>query len=44
MNWKHLLESASESVNDDLQLHKDYLLAENCILRNQMNGRVQPHG
>jgi hypothetical protein len=41
MNWKHLLESASESVNDDLRLRNDYLLAENRILRNQIHGRVQ---
>jgi putative transposase len=41
MNWKHLLECASESVNDDLRLRNDYLMAENRILRNQINGRVQ---
>jgi transposase len=41
MNWKTLLESASESVNDDLRLRHEYLLAENRILRQQITGRVQ---
>src|SRR5688572_27098065 len=41
MNWKRLLESVSESVNDDLRLRQDYLMAENRILRNQIGGRVQ---
>jgi putative transposase len=41
MSWKELLESVSESLNDHLRLCNDYLMAENRILRNQMNGRVQ---
>jgi transposase len=41
MNWKKLLESVSESVNDQLRLRHDYLMAENRILRNQIDGRVQ---
>lgn len=41
MSWKKLLESASESLNDHLRLRNDYLTAENRILRNQINGRVQ---
>ena len=41
MNWKNLLESASESVNDHLRLRNAYLRAENRILRQQINGRVQ---
>src|SRR5712691_11162372 len=41
MNWKNLLESVSESVNDHLRLRNDYLVAENRILRNQIDGRVQ---
>jgi transposase len=41
MSWKKLLESAKESLNDHLRLHNDYLMAENPILRNQINGRVQ---
>jgi putative transposase len=41
MNWKKLLESASKSVNDQLRLRHDYLVAENRVLRNQIDGRVQ---
>ena len=41
MSWKKLLESASESLNDHLRLRNEYLLAENRILRNQIEGRVQ---
>jgi transposase len=41
MSWKTLLESVSESLHDHLQLRNDYLLAENRILRNQIDGRVQ---
>jgi hypothetical protein len=41
MNWKKLLESISESVNDQLQLRHDYLVAENRILHNQIDGRVK---
>jgi putative transposase len=41
MGWKNLLESISESVSDHLRLRNAYLLAENRILRNQINGRVQ---
>jgi hypothetical protein len=41
MNWKNLLESVSESVNDALRLRNNYLMAENRILRNQIDGRVQ---
>jgi transposase len=41
MNWKKLLESVSESANDQLRLRHDYLVAENRILRNQIDGRVQ---
>ena len=41
MNWKKLLESVSESVNNQLRLRHDYLVAENRILRNQIDGRVQ---
>jgi len=41
MSWKKLLESASESLNDHLRLRNDYLMAENCILRNQIDGRGQ---
>jgi hypothetical protein len=41
MNWKNLLASVSESVNDHLRLRNDYLVAENRILRHQIDGRVQ---
>jgi hypothetical protein len=41
MNWKNLLESVSESVNDELRLRNTYLVAENRILRNQIDGWVQ---
>jgi hypothetical protein len=41
MGWKKLLESAKESLNDHLRLRNEYLMAENRILRNQINGRVQ---
>ncbi len=41
MSWKKLLESVSGPLNDHIQLRNDYLMAENRILRNQINGRVQ---
>jgi putative transposase len=41
MGWKNLLESVSESVNDHLRLRNEYLMAENRILRHQIDGRVQ---
>jgi transposase len=41
MGWKELLEAASESINDHIRLRNGYLMAENRILRNQINGRVQ---
>ncbi len=41
MSWKKLLESTSESLDDHLRLRNDYLMAENRILRNQINGHVQ---
>ena len=41
MSWKKLLESVSESLNDHIQLRNDYLMAENRILRDQIDGPVQ---
>ena len=41
MNWKKLLESSAESANDELRLRNEYLVAENRILHNQIDGRVQ---
>ena len=40
MSWKKLLESAKESLNDHMRLRNEYLMAENRILRNQIDGRV----
>lgn len=41
MDWKSLLGSISASVNDELRLRNAYLVAENRILRHQIDGRVQ---
>ena len=41
MSWKQLLESLSESVNDHIRLRNEYLMAENRILRNQIEGQVR---
>jgi putative transposase len=41
MSWKKLLESVSESLNDHVRLRNEYLMAENRILRSQIDGRVQ---
>ena len=41
MSWKKLLESVSESRHDHLQLRNEYLLTENRILLQQINGCVQ---
>jgi hypothetical protein len=41
MSWNKLLEAASESLNDHVRLRNDYLMAENHILRHQIEGRVQ---
>ena len=41
MSWKTLLQSVSGSINDHIQLRHEYLMAENRILRNQIDGRVQ---
>ena len=41
MDWKKLLGSITESVNEDLRLRNAYLVAENRILRQQIDGRVQ---
>ena len=40
MDWKKLLGSVAESVDDDLRLRNAYLVAENRILRQQINGRM----
>ncbi len=41
MDWKKLLGSLSESVDEELRLRNAYLAAENRILRQQLPGRVQ---
>jgi len=40
MDWKKLLGSVTESVDEALRLRNAYLVAENRILRQQINGRV----
>jgi hypothetical protein len=41
MDWKKLLESITESVDDELRLRNAYLVAENRIFRQQIRGRLQ---
>src|ERR671937_428687 len=41
MDWKKLLGSIRESVDEELRLRNAYLAAENRILRQQILGRVQ---
>jgi hypothetical protein len=41
MDWKTLLGSITESVDDELRLRNAYLQAENRMLRQQINGRLQ---
>ena len=40
MDWKKLLGSVTESVDEELRLRNAYLVAENRILRQQINGRM----
>ena len=40
MDWKKLLGSLSESVDEELRLRNVYLATENHILRQQLPGRV----
>jgi hypothetical protein len=41
MDWKQLLAYITGSVEEDLLLRIEYLVAENRILRDQVKGRVQ---
>ena len=41
MDWKTLLAYISGSVDEELLLRIEYLVAENRILRDQINGRLQ---
>jgi hypothetical protein len=40
MDWKQLLTSVTESVDQELQLRNAYLVAENRLLRQRIRGRV----
>ena len=40
MDWKKLLGSIAEPVDDELRLRNAYLVTENRILRHQITGRV----
>jgi hypothetical protein len=40
MDWKKLLGSITESVDEELRLRNEYLATENRLLRQQINGRV----
>jgi hypothetical protein len=41
MDWKTLLAYISGSVDEELRLRNDYLVTENRILCNQIEGRIQ---
>jgi hypothetical protein len=41
MDWKKLLGSITESVDEELRLRNAYLVAENRMFRQQISGRVQ---
>jgi len=41
MDWKKLLGSITESVDEELRLRNAYLVAENRMLRQRITGRVQ---
>src|SRR5436309_13137197 len=41
MDWKTLLGSITKSMDEELRLRNAYLQAENRILRQQINGRIQ---
>jgi putative transposase len=40
MDWKQLLASITNSVDEELRLRNAYLVAGNRILRHQLTGRV----
>jgi len=40
MNWIKLLAYMTGTVDQELLLRNEYLVTENCILRNQIKGRV----
>jgi putative transposase len=41
MNWKTLLAYITGTVDQELLLRNEYLVTENCILRNQLKGRIR---
>ncbi len=41
MDWKKLLAYITGSVDQELLLRNEYLVTENRILRNQINGRLR---
>jgi hypothetical protein len=41
MDWKILLAYITGSVDQELLLRNEYLATENCILRQQIPGRVR---
>jgi hypothetical protein len=41
MDWKTMLAYVTGSVDENLMLRIEYLVAENLILRDQIKGRVQ---
>ena len=41
MDWKTMLAYVSGSVDDQLLLRIEYLVAENRILRDQIKGRIR---
>ena len=41
MDWKTMLSYISGSVDEELLLRNEYLVAENRVLRNQLRGRLR---
>ena len=41
MNWKRMLAYVTGSVDEELLARNEYLVAENRILRNQIQGRIR---
>ena len=41
MDWKTMLSYISGSVDEELLLRNEYLVAENRVLRNQLQGRLR---
>jgi hypothetical protein len=41
MNWKRLLAYITGSVDQELLLRNEFLVAENRILKNQIKGRLR---